>query len=296
MKKMICLAGLAAFLISCNNEKMKPGNFDTQGHRGCRGLLPENTWPAMKKALDLSVTTLEMDAVITKDGQVILSHEPFFNHEISTGPDGSPVTAAEEKSLNIYQMNYAEVQQYDVGLRPHPRFAQQEKIAATKPLLSSIFDSVQQYMRTHDRPYPFFNIETKSKNSTDSIYHPAPAEFVELLMQVIKQKKMEEQVTIQSFDMRTLQYLHQHYPHIKTALLVEEKDGGNVAAYVTKLGFTPTIYSPAWQLVSAEAIRYCHKNGMQMIPWTVNEKATIDSLKQMGVDGIISDYPNLFNE
>ncbi|TAD92912.1 MAG: glycerophosphodiester phosphodiesterase, partial [Bacteroidetes bacterium] len=92
--------------------------FDLQGHRGCRGLLPENTIAAMLKAIDLGVTTLEMDVVITADSQVVLSHEPFFNHEISTKPNGNQVTEAEEKDLNIYKMGLAQVQAYDVGLRP----------------------------------------------------------------------------------------------------------------------------------------------------------------------------------
>ncbi|MCY7329566.1 MAG: glycerophosphodiester phosphodiesterase, partial [Saprospiraceae bacterium] len=91
--------------------------FDLQGHRGCRGLMPENTIPAMLRAVDLNVNTLEMDVVITADGQVILSHEPFFNHEITTKPDGTPVTGVEEKQLNIYKMTYAQTTRYDVGLR-----------------------------------------------------------------------------------------------------------------------------------------------------------------------------------
>jgi glycerophosphoryl diester phosphodiesterase len=120
-------------------------NFDKQGHRGCRGLMPENTIPAMLKATALGVTTLETDVVITRDKQVVLSHEPFFNHEISTKPDGAPVTEQEERSLNIYQMDYSQVRQFDVGLRPHPRFAQQQKLAAFKPLLAEMIDSVENY-------------------------------------------------------------------------------------------------------------------------------------------------------
>ena len=109
------------------NELQKPPLdglriFDTQGHRGCRGLMPENTITAMITALGLGVTTLEMDIIITKDKKVILSHEPFFNHEISTKPDGSTVIEKEERSLNIYQMMYENVKKYDVGLKPHSRF------------------------------------------------------------------------------------------------------------------------------------------------------------------------------
>src|SRR5687768_4410221 len=135
---------LLVFIVSCNSSKLMPGTspgFDKQGHRGCRGLMPENTIAAMLKAIDLGVTTLETDIAITKDKQPILSHEPFFNHEITTKPDGSFVTEAEEKSLNIYKMDYEQVKSFDVGLKPHPRFPHQQKIKAIKPLLEEMIES-----------------------------------------------------------------------------------------------------------------------------------------------------------
>src|ERR1700754_3858617 len=142
LREVTELLFIVACIVACHvtqkTEKVGLPSFDKEGHRGCRGLMPENTIPAMMKALELGVTTLEMDAVITADNQVVLSHEPFFNHEITTKPDGKLVTAQEEKSLNIYKMTYAQTQQYDVGLRPHPRFPQQQKLKATKPLLKEV--------------------------------------------------------------------------------------------------------------------------------------------------------------
>lgn len=283
-----------------NNTLQKPpsevsGVFDTQGHRGCRGLMPENTIPAMINALGIGVVTLEMDAVITKEKEVILSHEPFFNHEITTKADGSFINEKEEKHYNIYTMTFEETQQFDVGLKPHPRFPQQQKIALHKPRLADVFDSVKKYMNTAKRPFPFFNIETKSMPATDNLFHPAPAEFVELLMKVIKEKEMERYVIIQSFDFRTLQYLHQHYPAIQSAMLIEDHDKRTLAEQITALGFTPTIYSPAFILVNEELVKKCKQQNIKVIPWTVNDKPMIEKLKKMGVDGIISDYPNLFN-
>ena len=122
-----------------------------------------------------------------------------------------------------------------------------------------------------------------------------PAEFVELLMKVIIEKKVENYVIIQSFDFRSLQYLHQHYPNIKTAMLIEAYDKGSLDEQVKVLGFTPTIYSPEYVLVNKTLIEKCHQQKMQVIPWTVNDAKKINELKEMGVDGIISDYPNLFN-
>ncbi len=276
----------------------KPGklNFDKQGHRGCRGLMPENTIAAMRTALDLGVTTLEMDVVITKDKKVILSHEQWFGEEITTKPDGTYIGPREERKFNIYWMTYEEVKTFDIGMKPHPRFPQQKKMKAVKPLLADVIDSVNGSMKTRRRPFPYYNIETKSDPEFDGVFQPKPDEFVELLMGVIKEKGIEDLVIIQSFDFRTLQYLHQHYPTIKTAMLIEDYDKRTLDEQVKALGFVPTIYSPAQELVNEKLIKNCHRQNMKVIPWTVNDKPSIDKLKQMGVDGIISDYPNLFNE
>jgi glycerophosphoryl diester phosphodiesterase len=287
-------------LVACHVAQKAPKSknldalFDKQGHRGCRGLMPENTIPAMKRAMDLGITTLEMDVVITKDAKVVLSHEPFFNHEISTTPDGSPVKESEETSLNIFKMNYAEVKTYDVGLRPHPRFPRQEKIAAYKPLLSELIDSVKAYAASQKKELPFFNIETKTSPASDLIYHPAPEAFVETLMSVIIEKDIQELVIIQSFDFRTLQYLHRKYPLIRTAMLIEDFDERGLKDQLKALGFIPNIYSPEHKMVTEELVERCHEQNIKVIPWTVNDKEKMEALKKMGVDGIISDYPDLF--
>ena len=296
-KDLLRLISVLLFVVACHMAKTAGTGFvaiDTQGHRGCRGLMPENTVPAMTTALNLGVTTLEMDVVITKDKKVVLSHEPFFNHEITTKPDGSFITEPEERSFNIYQMTYDEVKRYDVGMKPHPRFPRQQKIAAIKPLLSDLIDSVNKHMMSSRRPHPFYNIETKTLPISDNIYHPAPAEFVELLMGVIKEKNIQDRVIIQSFDFRTLQYLHQHYPNIKTAMLIEDTDKRSFDQQLQSLGFSPAIYSPHYSLVNAALVANCHRLNIKVIPWTVNDKPAIDRLKSLGVDGIISDYPDLF--
>jgi len=289
---------MAGLLLGCAGTKIVSMNthpaFDKEGHRGTRGLMPENTIVAMKKAVDLGVTTLEMDASFTSDGQVILSHEPFFNHEITTKPDGSFVTESEEKNLNIYHMTYAEVKTYDVGLKPHPRFPQQQKIAAVKPLLQEVIDTIKAYCRQKGVPLPQFNIETKSQPATDDVYHPAPAAFVEGLMAVIKKENTEALTIIQSFDFRTLRYLHEHYPAMRTAMLIEGYDKRSLEEQLTDLGFTPTIYSPAFELLTKEVVETCHQKNIKVIPWTVNTITEMKVLVDMGVDGIITDYPDLF--
>jgi len=306
-KEVIELVLIVALIVSCHATRntaseLKTTNkptttielpaFDKEAHRGGRGLMPENTIPAMLHAIDLGVNTLEMDAVITKDGQVILSHEPFFSAAIATKPDGARVTAQEERSLNIYQMTYPETQRYDVGIVGNPGFKEQQKLAATKPLLSKVIDSAEAYTKKKKSTPVFYNIETKTNPRTDNQYHPAPEEFVEKLMAVILQKHIEDRVIIQSFDFRTLQIIHTKYPNIKTAALVA--DNKTLDEHLKLLGFTPTIYSPLYTLVKPETIAQCHQQKIRILPWTVNDKPTIEKLKTMGVDGIISDYPNLF--
>ena len=315
LKQVFTLFHLKCFLysllfISCtstknnaivNNEiKNKPidgwDSFDKQGHRGCRGLIPENTVPAMINAIGLGVTTLEMDVCISKDNKVFLSHEPFFNHEITTLPDGGFIPEKNERLFNMYKMNYDSIIKYDVGLSPHPRFPNQQKMKTVKPLLSDVFKAVKEYMMTARRPFPYYNIETKTLPERDNTYHPLPGEFVELLMEVIKENQMEDFVIIQSFDFRTLQYLHKHYPNIKTAMLIEADNKSSFRKQIKDIGFIPSIYSPESSLVIANLVKECHDLNMKIIPWTVNDKKEIERFKKMGVDGIITDYPNLFND
>ncbi|MEI6947398.1 glycerophosphodiester phosphodiesterase [Paraflavisolibacter sp. H34] len=268
-------------------------DFDQEGHRGCRGLMPENTLPAFLHALQLGVTTLEMDAVITRDGQVVLSHEPFLSHEITTKPGGGFIPEAEERQYNIYRMTYDEVSRYDVGLKPHPRFPGQQKLAAVKPLLATVIDNVEARLQLSGGTVGY-NIETKCTPAGDGLFHPGPAIFTDLLMQVIEAKGITDRVIIQSFDGRTLQHLHRQYPSVKTSLLVEEPDRATPEEQFKKLGFVPHIYSPEYTLVDGSVVAACHRMGVRVLPWTVNELPQMRALKKMGVDGLITDYPDLF--
>ena len=295
--KMYLLILLMNFsLVSLAQSSINMEQLDKQGHRGCRGLYPENTIPGFLKAIDLGVTTLEMDLVITKDKKVILSHEPFFNHEITTLPNGEYVSESNERELNIYEMVYSKVKKYDFGQKVHPRFLQQQKIKANKPLLTEVIDSVEMHAKTNNKQPLFYNIETKIQTQTDNVYHPEPQEFVDLMMAVILEKKIQNRVIVQSFDSRSLQYLHQKYPSIKTALLVEAFDKKSFEKQIEDLGFTPTIYSPAQELVDLNLVQECRSKKIKLIPWTVNDLETIRRFVALGVDGIITDYPNLFFE
>jgi len=268
--------------------------FDLQGNRGARGIMPENTIPGMLSALDLGVNTLNMNVVISKDKKVVLSQEPYFNFEISTRPDGKPITLKDQKSYNMYKMDYADIKKFDVGSKVHNRFPYQAKINAYKPLLEATIDSVESYVKKNKLTKPNFSIETKTIPKGDNEFQPEPAEFVDLVMEVVIRKKITKRVTIQSFDIRTLQYLHENYPKVKTALLIDEKI--DFETNVADLGFMPTVYSPYSVLVGKGLVERCHEAGVKIIPWTVNSVKDMKYLIGLGVDGIVTDYPNIYKK
>lgn len=265
-------------------------HLDIQGHRGCRGLLPENTVPAFLKAVEIGVNTVELDVVISQDKQVVVSHDPFLSHLICLTPEGKTISKQQEKSYNLYQMDYTTISQCDCGSKPHPNFPEQKNFPVSKPLLSEALDSIEQYLKENQLLLVHYNIETKSSPAGDGLFHPAPAEFVDLLVQVLKDKHMLDRTTIQSFDVRTLQYARKKYPEIKLALLVENTK--SPSKNINKLGFSPEIYSPYYKLVDQRLLQYAKKQGMKVIPWTVNEPDDIRDMLTKQVDGIISDYPD----
>ncbi|AZB16784.1 glycerophosphodiester phosphodiesterase [Chryseobacterium indologenes] len=294
-------------------------SFDNQAHRGGKSLYPENTIPAMKNALKMNVTTLEMDLAIAKDKKVILSHDAFLSPELVTKPDGTYIPEDSGFYYKIYDMPYAKIKTFDVGLKKLDRYPDQKKMKVQKPLFSEVIDACEAYARELKRPLPFYNIETKTRPFSDNIFHPEPREFVDLMMKIITDKHIQDRVIIQSFDPRTLEIIHKEYPGVMTALLVEKVDDkklaqqqmhfkniplekfklypdhlNGVAGDLKFLSFTPTIYSPEHHLVTPEMVRECHASGMKVIPWTVNTKERLKELKDMGTDGVISDDPRIF--
>ena len=280
---------LFAFLTLPAAAQQRPP--DIQGHRGGRGLMPENTILAMRRALALGVTTLEMDAAISQDKQVVLSHDPYMNADFVYRPDGQPLTKEQGKALRLYSLPYAEIRRYDVGSHGNPKFERQQKLRTYKPLLAEVIDSAEAYAKRTHRPAPYYNIETKTTAAGDDLNHPTPDEFVRLLLAVIAQKGVQSRVIIQSFDPRTLEVVHRTQPQLRTALLVENQDG--LENNLRRLSFVPSIYSPHYKLVTAQLVQACHQQLMQVIPWTVNTPAEAASLQQQQVDGLITDYPDL---
>ena len=264
--------------------------FDVQGHRGARGLRPENTIPAFILALDTGVTTIEMDLAVTKDKQLVVSHEPWMSAAICLDSSGKSFTAKDEKKFNIYQMTYDQVKQFDCGIKVNNKFPEQQKVNASKPLLYDVITAVEDHIRSYSRYEVDYNIEIKSDKETDNVFHPSPEEFSELVYNFIDEYLPWERIVIQSFDFRVLKYWHEKHPEVRLAALIENPN--SVDFNLNELGFTPSIYSPDFRLLTRDKVEYMHQKKMRVIPWTVNEIRDMLSLKGMGVDGFITDYPN----
>jgi glycerophosphoryl diester phosphodiesterase len=264
--------------------------FDVQGHRGCRGLKPENTISAFLTALDSGVTTLEMDVVITRDRQVVISHEPWMSSEICLDPEGNPIAKKDSIKNSIYAMTYEQVRKWDCGSKGNERFPEQEKMRAYKPLLRDAIVAIENHIKNHTKYEVDYNIEIKSDPKGDNKFHPKPEEYSQMVYDLVSQYLPLNRVVIQSFDFRVLKHWHKQYPDIRLAVLIENKKSLNTN--LKDLGFVPSIYSPYSKLVTPEMVKRCGELRTRLIPWTVNDEREMLSLKGMGVDGFITDYPD----
>ncbi len=266
---------------------LKKYTFDLQGHRGARGILPENSLQAFQKAIDLGVNTLELDVVVSKDSLIVVSHDPYMNPKICSTPQGQQIS--DKSEFNLYKMTYDEIKSFDCGSQQHPDFPKQKTMSTFKPLLTEVIQMTTDNLREKGRRVSL-NIELKSSPDTDDVYHPGPDEFVELVMKTLKSQMIPlNKINIQSFDKRIIQYVIDHYPRISTAYLVEE---GDFYENLEDLGRTPQIYSPIYTIVDSLDIKRAHDSGVKVIPWTVNKISDMQELLELGVDGIITDYPN----
>lgn len=269
--------------------------FDLQGHRGARGLMPENSIPAFLHALDLGVTTLEMDVAINAQGHVVVSHEPWMSAKICAYKDGRRIVENEEKKLRIYTMSDMQVRAFDCGSQGHPDHLQQQAMPVSKPLLSEVLNAVESHAGKTNRFAKFghvlFNIEIKSEPEGDHIFHPDVMEFASILYRVVHEQKVVARTTIQSFDPRALEAMHQIAPQIAIALLVENRQG--LQRNLSRLSFTPQIYSPDYTLLNRAQIEAAHAQDIRVIPWTINDEKNMRELLEMGVDGLITDYPDI---
>lgn len=284
--------------------------FDLEGHRGARGLAPENTLAAFRRALAIGVTTLETDLAVTRDDVLVISHDPYLNSDLVRDADGQWLV---ERGPAIRSLTLVELKRYDIGrMNPSSRYAtqfpsQQAADGERFPTLDELFDLV----KTQPKPVRL-NVETKI-TPTDPHQTVDPATFARLVVDTIHRAQLGERVTVQSFDWRTLVAVKKRDPSIATACLTIEtenndnvKPGDNGASPWTagfdlrRYGSVPKlvkaaqcdIWSPLWRNATNERIDEAHALGIKVLPWTVNDPAEMARLIDAGVDGIITDYPD----
>jgi len=295
----ITILGLGILLLSSCNTTQKETkqttqqtpeqySFDLEGHRGARGLEPENTIPAFKKAMDIGVNTIELDLAVTKDSQLIVSHEPYMNYHTCLDSLGNPIEAKDSLKYNVFKMTYKQVQLFDCGIIGNPRFPEQKKQKITKPLFKDVIAFCESYIKKIGSTVAY-NIEIKTDPRADHIFHPDVSTFSDLLIQMIDTVIPKNRVTLQSFDFRVLEYLHSTYPQYKLAALVEK---GSAAVNLNRLSFKPDIYSPMYTLLNKSEIDTLKSLNINITPWTVNDTIQMVKLLDWGVNGIITDYPN----
>jgi len=286
---VVCFATLSCKTKSVQKMPHESFKVQVQGHRGERGNLPENSLEAFWGALHKGVDVLELDVVISKDRKVVVSHEPFMSSLYMSKPSGEPVRKDEEKGFNLYEMVYDSIKAFDGGSRGNANFPSQKKLKTYKPLLSEVFKVIESEIKKNHLKHIKYNIEIKSVEDEYGLSQPHPDDFVDLVMQVITDYGMESLINIQSFDPIILNSMHKKYPDIEIAYLVSE---GSIHNNLKHLDFKPDIYSPNFKLITnQQSVDSLKSMQIKVIPWTVNDPVAIKKLIDLGVDGIITDYP-----
>jgi glycerophosphoryl diester phosphodiesterase len=281
--------------------------FDLQGHRGARGLAPENSLEAFKLAMSLGVTTLELDTAVTRDGVVVVAHDRRLNPDITRGQDGrwlSPPTPA------VHDLTFSELQSYDVG-RIDPKSAYFRRFPVQKALDGLRMPSLEDVFKLAADSGVRFNIETKlSPLAPDEA--PSPEEFVEALLAVVHEAGMASRVTVQSFDWRTLQLMSAGDGEVGISYLTAREYIGAHSPWTASFdpcdyvsvpqlvgvaaGSRKATWSPDFHDLTRESTQEALSLSLKVLPWTVNEKADMDRLINWGVTGLITDYPDRARE
>jgi glycerophosphoryl diester phosphodiesterase len=242
------------------------------GHRGARAMRPENTIPAFEYAISVGVDALELDMAITKDNVIVVSHDPYLEAPVCTGP---------RAKVAIHSLTLAEVRQWDCGAVRNPGFPTQQTVPGTRmPTLEEVFNLAP-------KGKFLFNIETKITPQTPDLA-PTPEEFVKLVLEMVRKHHLESRVILQSFDFRTLHEMKKAAPEIRLSALVGGPDLDFVAIGKES---GATVISPLYTYVTREQINAAHAAGLEVLPWTPNKPEEWDRLVAAGADGIITDNP-----
>lgn len=251
------------------------------GHRGYRSLLPENCLQGFLYAASLGVDALELDVVVTRDHQLLVSHDPFMHHEISTTPDGRRIAAEKEKEYNIWHMYADEAQRFPMGKFRHPRFPDQMPHKSYKPLLRDVIFNLSQ-------PRPWLNIELKSQPDWYGSFQPHVEEYADICITQWERMHLKDRFIVQSFDAELLRALHRRNPILPLVYLTEDATM-TLQRASELLDFNPTGFSPHHSLIDEQVVESCEKAHCLLLTWTVNDLDEMQRLHHLGVKHIITD-------
>ena len=267
---------------------------EVEAHRGGMGLYPEETLAAMLNAVNLGVNTLEMDLCVSQDKKVMLSHDRYFHPRYSTRPDGTSVEKGDPKVF-LYEMPYSEIVKWDVGMKYNPAWPEKHCMPVCKPLAADVIAAVEAYTEENGHYAMNYDIEIKSDPSgeggEEGVNWPEYHEFTDLCMEVMEAAGLGDRLMIQCFDERVLNYIHEKYPGHTLAYLVEEYET-DFDEFMAKLDFTPEWLSAPHANVDADLIAKARARGMKVNTWTVDDRDEMRRLIGLGVDAIISNYPD----
>jgi len=261
------------------------------GHRGCRGILPENTLDGFIEAIRLGVNAIELDVVVSLDEEIVVSHEAFMSRITCTFPNGSNIQEADDQKINLYQMTYEEIKAFDCGLKNHSKFPNQINIPAYKPLLAEVIIACEDYCKQHKIKPITYIIEVKSKPELYGLFYPSPQEYVAILLREILPFQLTNRIVLKSFDVEILNEIKLRDSEKTISLLINREE--SIDEKLKKLNFKPEILGPYFKLLNDSTMVAKYKDkGFYIYPWTINELADMKAVKKMGVDGIITDYPD----
>lgn len=259
------------------------------GHRGYRGVYPENTLVGFTEAITFGVDAIELDIVMTGDGKIVVSHEPFMSMLTCLKPNGEELIELEDQQFNLYQMSYEEIKQFDCGLKMNPKFPEQKSIAAYKPLLSETIATCDALALAATSQIEYV-IEIKSDAELYGQFYPKPSEYVEAIFKILDAHSIYNRVVLKSFDVAVLNEINKQKPSQKTSLLINREE--SIEDKLKALEFEPEILGVYFKLLSKNVVAHYKSNGFLINAWTVNSVKSLQRVMAYGVDGIITDYPN----
>ena len=254
------------------------------GHRGCRGVMPENTISGFQRAFEDGADGIEWDVVVNGEGKLVVSHEPYFHKDFCLEKNGETIT--NEKKYNIYEMTQKEIEAFDCGSKTHNNFPEQKKFKATKPLLKEVVEllPVQAYGK-------LILFEIKSDEPEYGISQPFPEDYVDLILAEVEAYKFTN-IVYMSFDKNIIEALHKKAPELRLAYLTY-LPSKSAKSYLKELSFKPFAIGMFHLTINKRKLKQLRSNNVQVYAWTVNESKTAHNMMDLGIDAIITDYPRL---